>query len=92
MDLVGDRQTITHGHELWVITERTIFHRRDYASRLAWERIGFPPDELEELSGEREAWVLLSNCCPYNLVMDKREKMDGCSTMKITSAFLMCKE
>ncbi|KAK3538572.1 hypothetical protein QTP86_006658 [Hemibagrus guttatus] len=28
---------------------------RDYVSRLAWERLGVPPEELEEVSGEREA-------------------------------------
>ncbi|KAK3573041.1 hypothetical protein QTP86_012223 [Hemibagrus guttatus] len=27
---------------------------RDYVSRLAWERLGVPPEELEEVSGERE--------------------------------------
>ncbi|KAK3529557.1 hypothetical protein QTP70_031980, partial [Hemibagrus guttatus] len=27
---------------------------RDYVSRLAWERLGLPPEELEEVSGERE--------------------------------------
>ncbi|KAK3510172.1 hypothetical protein QTP70_026760 [Hemibagrus guttatus] len=29
-------------------------HWRDYVSRLAWERLGVPPEELEEVSGERE--------------------------------------
>ncbi|TWW81730.1 R2DM Retrovirus-related Pol polyprotein from type II retrotransposable element [Takifugu flavidus] len=32
---------------------------RDYVSRLAWERLGIPPDELEEVAGEREVWTLL---------------------------------
>ncbi|KAK3571512.1 hypothetical protein QTP86_012861 [Hemibagrus guttatus] len=27
---------------------------RDYVSRLAWEHLGVPPEELEEVSGERE--------------------------------------
>ncbi|KAK3507252.1 hypothetical protein QTP70_012159 [Hemibagrus guttatus] len=27
---------------------------RDYVSRLAWECLGVPPEELEEMSGERE--------------------------------------
>ncbi|KAK3529892.1 hypothetical protein QTP86_007210 [Hemibagrus guttatus] len=27
---------------------------RDYVSRLAWERLGVPPEELEDVSGERE--------------------------------------
>ncbi|KAK3565485.1 hypothetical protein QTP86_010744 [Hemibagrus guttatus] len=29
-------------------------HWRDYVSRLAWECLGVPPEELEEVSGERE--------------------------------------
>ncbi|KAK3547092.1 hypothetical protein QTP86_011400 [Hemibagrus guttatus] len=32
---------------------------RDYVSRLAWERLGVPPEELEEVSGEREVWASL---------------------------------
>ncbi|KAK3540973.1 hypothetical protein QTP86_007687 [Hemibagrus guttatus] len=31
----------------------------DYVSRLAWERLGVPPEELEEVSGEREVWASL---------------------------------
>ncbi|KAK3546928.1 hypothetical protein QTP86_005132, partial [Hemibagrus guttatus] len=27
---------------------------RDYVSRLAWKHLGVPPEELEEVSGERE--------------------------------------
>ncbi|KAK3529325.1 hypothetical protein QTP70_029151 [Hemibagrus guttatus] len=30
---------------------------RDYVSRLAWERLGVPPEELEEVSGERERYM-----------------------------------
>ncbi|KAK3519688.1 hypothetical protein QTP70_000998, partial [Hemibagrus guttatus] len=30
-------------------------HWRDYVSWLAWERLGVPPEELEEVSGERES-------------------------------------
>ncbi|TWW61130.1 hypothetical protein D4764_05G0012200 [Takifugu flavidus] len=30
---------------------------RDYVSRLVWERLGIPPDELEEVAGEREEFV-----------------------------------
>ncbi|XP_048051507.1 caspase b-like [Megalobrama amblycephala] len=30
---------------------------RDYVSRLAWERLGIPPEELEEVSGERESYI-----------------------------------
>ena len=32
---------------------------RDYISRLAWERLGVPPDKLEEVAGEREVWASL---------------------------------
>ncbi|TWW75398.1 hypothetical protein D4764_13G0000600 [Takifugu flavidus] len=32
---------------------------RDYISRLAWERLGVPPEELMEVAGERAVWVSL---------------------------------
>ncbi|TWW80939.1 hypothetical protein D4764_01G0007540 [Takifugu flavidus] len=103
--------TLTYGHELWVMTERTrsrvqaaemsflvgwlgspleigmppgrlpgeVFRAcpsgrrppgrprtrwRDYVSRLAWERLGIPPDELEEVAGEREVWASLLRLLP----------------------------
>ncbi|KAK3540137.1 hypothetical protein QTP70_026880 [Hemibagrus guttatus] len=37
---------------------------RDYVSRLAWERLGVPPEELEEVSGEREFWASLLRLLP----------------------------
>ncbi|KAK3566178.1 hypothetical protein QTP86_028416 [Hemibagrus guttatus] len=37
---------------------------RDYVSRLAWERLGVPPEELEEVSGEREVWASLLRLLP----------------------------
>ncbi|KAK3544083.1 hypothetical protein QTP86_001214 [Hemibagrus guttatus] len=37
---------------------------RDYVSRLAWERLGVPPEELEEVSGEREVWASLFRLLP----------------------------
>ncbi|TWW74429.1 hypothetical protein D4764_14G0004320 [Takifugu flavidus] len=37
---------------------------RDYVSRLAWERLGTPPDELEEVAGEREVWASLLRLLP----------------------------
>uniref|UniRef100_A0A674PNH7 Reverse transcriptase domain-containing protein n=1 Tax=Takifugu rubripes TaxID=31033 RepID=A0A674PNH7_TAKRU len=37
---------------------------RDYVSRLAWERLGIPPDELEEVAGEREVWASLLRPLP----------------------------
>uniref|UniRef100_A0AAY5JVS7 Reverse transcriptase domain-containing protein n=1 Tax=Esox lucius TaxID=8010 RepID=A0AAY5JVS7_ESOLU len=39
-------------------------HWRDYVSRLAWERLGVPPEELEEVSGEREVWASLLKLLP----------------------------
>ncbi|KAK3511307.1 hypothetical protein QTP70_000398 [Hemibagrus guttatus] len=37
---------------------------RDYVSRLAWERLGVPPEELEDVSGEREVWASLLRLLP----------------------------
>ncbi|KAK3532990.1 hypothetical protein QTP70_006197 [Hemibagrus guttatus] len=37
---------------------------RDYVSRLAWERLGVPPEELEKVSGEREVWASLLRLLP----------------------------
>ncbi|TWW55955.1 hypothetical protein D4764_09G0010050 [Takifugu flavidus] len=37
---------------------------RDYVSRLAWERLGIPPDDLEEVAGEREVWASLLSLLP----------------------------
>ncbi|KAK3562555.1 hypothetical protein QTP86_002034 [Hemibagrus guttatus] len=37
---------------------------RDYVSRLAWEHLGVPPEELEEVSGEREVWASLLRLLP----------------------------
>jgi len=38
---------------------------RDYISRLAWERLRIPKDELESVAGEKEAWgALLSRLPP----------------------------
>ena len=36
----------------------------DYVTRLAWERLGVPPEELEEVSGEREVWGSLLRLLP----------------------------
>ena len=37
---------------------------RDYVSRLAWERLGVPPEELEEVAREREVWASLLRLLP----------------------------
>ncbi|KAK3528856.1 hypothetical protein QTP70_011737 [Hemibagrus guttatus] len=39
-------------------------HWRDYVSWLAWERLRVPPEELEEVSGEREVWASLLRLLP----------------------------
>ncbi|XP_061740413.1 uncharacterized protein LOC133541215 [Nerophis ophidion] len=36
----------------------------DYVSRLAWERLGTPRGELDEVAGEREVWVSLLRLFP----------------------------
>ena len=39
-------------------------HWRDYVSRLAWERLGVPQEELVEVAGEREVWASLRRLLP----------------------------
>ncbi|TWW64289.1 hypothetical protein D4764_03G0012970 [Takifugu flavidus] len=39
-------------------------HWRDYVSRLVWEHLGIPSDELEEVAGEREVWASLLRLLP----------------------------
>ncbi|KAI3364387.1 hypothetical protein L3Q82_011187 [Scortum barcoo] len=67
--------TLTYGHELWggvpgmshreeASGRRPRTRWRDYVSRLAWERLGIPPEELEEVSGVREVWASLLRLLP----------------------------
>ena len=37
---------------------------RDYVSRLAWERLGIPWEELDEVAAEREVWASLLRLLP----------------------------
>ncbi|KAK3548138.1 hypothetical protein QTP70_004870 [Hemibagrus guttatus] len=37
---------------------------RDYVSQLAWARLWVPPEELEDVSGEREVWASLLRLLP----------------------------
>ncbi len=37
---------------------------RYYVSRLAWERLGIPPEEQEKVSREREVWASLLRLLP----------------------------
>jgi len=39
-------------------------HWRDYISQLAFERLGIPQNELENVPGEREVWVSLLGLLP----------------------------
>ena len=39
-------------------------HWREYVSRLAWESLGVPPEELEEVAGDRDVWVSLLRLHP----------------------------
>ncbi|KAK3538079.1 hypothetical protein QTP70_028636 [Hemibagrus guttatus] len=52
---------------------------RDYVFRLAWERLGVPLEELEEVSGEREEYLDISLPGPERALSDKaiREKMEN---------------
>ncbi|KAK3564029.1 hypothetical protein QTP86_006952 [Hemibagrus guttatus] len=40
---------------------------RDYVSQLAWERLGVPPEELEEVSRESFSLVVIDSCTAVNL-------------------------
>ena len=37
---------------------------RDYISRLAWERLGVPQEELMDVAGERSTWMTLLKLLP----------------------------
>uniref|UniRef100_A0A8C5E5T7 THAP-type domain-containing protein n=1 Tax=Gouania willdenowi TaxID=441366 RepID=A0A8C5E5T7_GOUWI len=63
--------TVTYGHELWAMTKRTSTSdpkedpgHGDHVSRVAWERLGIPLKELEEVAGEREVWASLLRKLP----------------------------
>ncbi|KAK3531087.1 hypothetical protein QTP70_010370 [Hemibagrus guttatus] len=49
---------------------------RDHVSRLAWERLEVPLEELEEVSGEREVWASLLRLLPRDPASDKRKTMN----------------
>ncbi|KAI3356639.1 hypothetical protein L3Q82_017837 [Scortum barcoo] len=51
-------------HRDWRPRGRPRTRWRDYVSRLAWERLGVPPEELEEVSGVREVWASLLRLLP----------------------------
>lgn len=50
-------------------------HCSDYVTRLAWGCVGILPEVLDEVSGEREAWVSLLRLLPPRPVPDKRGMM-----------------
>ena len=43
-------------------TSRTCW--RDFVSQLAWERLGTPPEELDEVAGKRELWASMLRLLP----------------------------
>ncbi|XP_061618152.1 uncharacterized protein LOC133471975 [Phyllopteryx taeniolatus] len=47
---------------------------RDYILRLAWERLGIPTEELDEVAGEREVWASLLKLLPPRPDPDKRKR------------------
>lgn len=52
---------------------------RDFISRLAWEHLGIPQEELEKVAGEKDVWPYLA-CCHSNPDRWRRMDrwMDGC--------------
>ncbi|XP_061603617.1 uncharacterized protein LOC133465136 isoform X5 [Phyllopteryx taeniolatus] len=50
---------------------------RDYISRLAWQRLRIPPEELGEVAGEREVWASLLKLLPPRPDPRGRKWMDG---------------
>ena len=46
----------------------------DFVSRLAWERLGGPPEELEEVAGD--VWASLLKLLPPTRPPEKRQMMD----------------
>lgn len=112
--------TLTYGHELWVVSERTESWRqavemsflhwvagrflRDrvrthcsstlrgasciciclpgeasqaYVSRLAWECLRIPPDEIGEVFRRGKSRLFYSHCCHGTQQWMKQEKIDG---------------
>jgi len=69
---------------------------RDYVSRLAWERLGIPQEEVESVAGEKEAWGgLLSRLPPRPSPPDKRTRTNGwmhISTVYFTILLNMCRQ
>jgi len=60
--------------------EETPGKTEDTGDYVSWspgwpERLGVPPEELEEVAREREVWASL-DCCPRDPAPDKRKK-DG---------------
>ena len=39
-------------------------HAGETVSRLAWERLGIPQEELDEVAGERKVWASLLRLLP----------------------------
>ena len=60
---------------------------RDYVSGLAWERLGAPPEELEEVAGDRDVWVSLLKLLPPR-PPEKQQIMDGW-TLRLISRRLL---
>ncbi|KAI3358294.1 hypothetical protein L3Q82_014673 [Scortum barcoo] len=54
---------MSHREEASGKTQDTL-ERLCLSARLAWERLGVPPEELEEVSGVREVWASLLRLLP----------------------------
>ena len=47
---------------------------RDNIPQLVWELLSATLEELEEAGGDKKSGDFSSNCCPFNLVLDKWQK------------------
>ncbi|KAI3366175.1 hypothetical protein L3Q82_009999 [Scortum barcoo] len=68
---------------------------RDYVSQLAWERLGVPPEELEEVSGEQFEFALRAVDKEVNVILRSapvcppRPSSPRCQTPIFLSVVLM---
>ncbi|KAK3533462.1 hypothetical protein QTP70_022244 [Hemibagrus guttatus] len=64
---------------------------RDYVSRLAWERLGVPPEELEDVSGERKGGATSAlqdcfECTDWNMFREAATNGDSINLEEYTAS------
>ncbi|KAK3558314.1 hypothetical protein QTP86_014701, partial [Hemibagrus guttatus] len=70
--------------------ERPRTRWRDYVSWLAWERLEVPPEELEEVSGEREVWASLLRLLPPQIDPQRKDEKDGMKVLSPVELDTLC--